>query len=235
MKIKKLACLAAAAVMAFSAVSASALSVPTPKNNEEAYSFTKQFYNDGYYYEALDELKMVDVDDIYYEPTKQAEWMEKVVTKINEWEAKQRAIADKKAYAADRAAMKQLFADVTKLNKELKFEDALNLLYTAQNYTVAEYEYILWWEDALISNMNNPKYQTTAGNPVIVKTKADAIWVVQKNGGVVNSNDEGYYAAKSGVSGYAYDVYVYTKLPGGGRADVAAFCVAADGSLIRVK
>lgn len=233
MKMKKLACLAAAAVMTFSALSASAFDVPKPNNTLEAYSYTKEFYADGYYYEALAELMMVDVNDYYYEAEKQEEWVAKVNAKIAELEAARLDAEAKAKYNADRAAMKALFAKVTKLNSELKFDEALAVLDTAKDYTVAEYKYMLWWKQALESNKANPKYSPAAA--VIVKTKADATWVVKKAGWELNSKDEGYFAVKSNTPGYAYDVYIYTKLPGGGNADIAAFNVAANGTVVKVK
>ena len=144
MNIKKTFVTIAAAVLAFTSISASAaVKVPQPKDNNEAYALAKTFYNDGFYYEAKQELEMVDPNGYYYDAEKTAAWMTAVDAKIEEL-----------VYNQTRAAVKAIIATAKKLNSEWKFAEALNVLYTANQYKITAYEYeqLRWWEEALTKN-----------------------------------------------------------------------------------
>ena len=84
MKLKKIACVAMVAAMSLTSLTAFA-TVPTPKDNTQAFIYAEDYYNKGLYYEALDELKFVQ--PIYsHESEKLNVWAHKVADKIVAWE-----------------------------------------------------------------------------------------------------------------------------------------------------
>ena len=216
MKLKKVTSVAIVAAMLLSAVSVAAVNVPQPKDNAEAYQLAEAFYHDGYYYEAQAELAKVDPNGYFYDANKQAAWMDKVNYKIN------------------RLAIQAILADVKKLNSELKFAEGLVRLQDADKYDITSLEYysLVWWENALTKNLNNPKYAAkVAANTAVVKSGISAISKVKEAGYPLNSNYEWYSPVKVEDG---YHVYIKTRTPSGVSENVAAFRVSADGTVLKV-
>ncbi len=81
---KKLACAAIAAAMSLSSVAALA-AVPVPKDNVQAFIYAEKYFNEGLYYEAMEELNYVA--PVYpYESEKLSVWQDKVQERITDWE-----------------------------------------------------------------------------------------------------------------------------------------------------
>ena len=84
MKLKKLICAAMVAAMSLTSLTAFA-TVPTPKDNTQAFIYAEKYFNEGLYYEAKEELSFVS--PIYsLEQEKLDVWNHKVQEKITEWE-----------------------------------------------------------------------------------------------------------------------------------------------------
>lgn len=81
---KKLACAAIAAAMSLSSVAALA-AVPVPKDNVQAFIYAEKYFNEGLYYEAMEELGYV-VPEYPYESEKLSVWQDKVQERIIDWE-----------------------------------------------------------------------------------------------------------------------------------------------------
>lgn len=81
---KKLACAAIAAAMSLTSVAALA-AVPVPKDNVQAFIYAEKYFNNGLYYEAMEELGYVN--PVYpYEAEKLSVWRDKVQERITDWE-----------------------------------------------------------------------------------------------------------------------------------------------------
>ncbi len=217
MNIKKTFIKIASLVLAFSSLTASAaVYIPQPKDNNEAYAYALAFYKDGYYYEAKQELEKVNPQAPGYEPEKTAAWMKDIDAKIEKYH-----------YDLTRIQVKEILANVKKYNSELKFGLALQELYKANDLaiTVSEYESLLWWETAVLKNLNSPKYAP-------VNSNLTAINMVKANGYTLPSEYETYYAVK--VAEGEWHVYITTRTPDGTRDNLAAFRVYSNGSVVKV-
>ena len=84
MKLKKIICVAMVAAMSLTSITAFA-TVPTPKDNTQAFIYAENYFNQGLYYEAMDELNYV-LPIYSHERDKLAMWTHKVQDKITEWE-----------------------------------------------------------------------------------------------------------------------------------------------------
>lgn len=81
---KKLICVAMVAAMSLTSLTAFA-TVPTPKDNTQAFIYAENYFNQGLYYEAMEELNYVQ--PIYsLEQEKLTVWIHKVQDKITAWE-----------------------------------------------------------------------------------------------------------------------------------------------------
>lgn len=99
---KKIICVAMVAAMSLTSLTAFA-TVPTPKDNTQAFIYAENYFNQGLYYEAMDELRFVN--PIYsHEASKLAMWTHKVQDKITEWELSETFREVERLYNADRVA-----------------------------------------------------------------------------------------------------------------------------------
>ncbi len=211
MKLNKITCLAAAAIMSISAVSASAATLPYTANNNEAFTLCESLYYDGLYYEAREALGKVDPNGAYYDANKVEAWKGKINYAIARWE------------------IKSLLKNVQKLHDAGLYYEAqavINTLNARGDLTQDDFYSILWWEDVVadkIAALENKK-------KVVVCTEASAINRVKASGYALASNYEWFSPVKVANG---YHVYVKTQLPGGGSKDVAAFRVYTDGTVER--
>lgn len=96
---KKLACAAIAAAMSLSSVVALA-AVPVPKDNVQAFLYAEKYFNQGLYYEAMEELNYVA--PVYpYEDEKLSVWKDKVQERITDWEITEVFMNVEKLYYAN--------------------------------------------------------------------------------------------------------------------------------------
>lgn len=203
---KRILCFAAAAIMALSAVSASAATLPIPKNNADAFKLAESFYYDGLYYEAKDMLGYVkDVPE--YEKPKAIEWTKRV-----DW-------------AISRMEIKELLKEVKKYSN-LGFyglaDDVINVLNARKDLIQEDYYTIRWWEEVIAAKL---------GKVTFVDSGSDAIRAVKYTKYKLASNREWFMPVKVENG---YHVYVQTQLPGGGSANVAAFRVSVFGDVVEV-
>ena len=195
---KKLLSLSAAAIMAVSAVSASAATLPTPKDNNDAFRLAESFYYDGLYYEAKEELAMVDDNAPGYDEAKAIAWAEKIDSTI--------AIMEKK----NLLKLVQKYNDAGLIYEAAEVLDELN---SRDDITLDDYYSISWWEGVIadkIAKLENAEL-------IVVRSGESAIQRVKAAGYKLTSEYEWYSPVK--VDG-GYDVYIKTQLPGGGSADV---------------
>lgn len=208
---KKVISLSAAAIMALSAVGASAASLPIPKDNNEAFTLAESFYYDGLYYEAQGELGFVDPTAPYYDGNKRDAWAEKI------------------AYKISRMEIATLLGQVESLYQcGLYYEAAekIDVLNARTDTTQSDYYSIRWWEETVAKKIAELEHKAC----VVVRTGAAAINRVKAEGYTLTSDYEWYTPVKAEGR---WDVYVQTQLPGGGSKDVAAFNVYADGTVVR--
>ena len=209
---KKVVCLSAAAIMAVSAVSASAATLPTPKDNNDAFRLAESFYYDGLYYEAKQELGWVNNNAPGYDAAKANAWAEKIDTAISRME------------------IATLLKQVQKYNDEgLYYEAAgtLAVLNARTDITESDYYSIRWWEGVIADKI--AKLENTA--PVVIRSGEAAINRVKSTGFKLTSDYEWFSPVKVDTG---YHVYVKTQLPGGGSDNVAAFRVSTAGDVQRV-
>ena len=208
---KKIVCLSAAVVMAASAVSASAASLPIPKDNNEAFTLAESFYYDGLYYEAKEELGYVSNNAPGYDAAKAQAWAEKIDGSISRMEIN--------------ALLKQV---QQKHDAGLYYEaaDVLDVLNARTDTTQNDYYSIRWWEGVVADKI--AKLENT--EPVVVRSGEAAINRVKATGFALTSNYEWFSPVKVADG---YHVYVTTQLPGGGHEDVAAFRVSTAGDVER--
>ena len=96
---KKILCAALVAAMSLTSVGALA-AVPVPKDNVQAFIYAEKYFNEGLYYEAMDELGYVN--PVYpYEGDKLDAWKQKVHERIVDWEITEIFMAVEKAYYAN--------------------------------------------------------------------------------------------------------------------------------------
>ena len=203
---KKIVCLSAAAIMAVSAVSASAATLPIPKDNNEAFKLAESFYYDGLYYEAKAELGWVNNNWIGYDAAKAAAWASKI------------------DYAISRMEIQTLLKQVQQYNDAGRYADALAtlaVLNSRTDLTQEDYYVISWWEGVINAKLNKV---------VEITTEQAAINAVKATGFKLTSEYEWFSPVKVATG---YHVYVKTQLPGGGNKDVAAFRVSTAGDVER--
>lgn len=96
---KKIICVATVAAMSLTSLTAFA-TVPTPKDNTQAFIYAENYFNQGLYYEAMDELRYVN--PIYtHESDKLAMWIHKVQERITAWEISEGFRITKELYDAN--------------------------------------------------------------------------------------------------------------------------------------
>lgn len=208
---KKLISLSAAAIMALSAVGASAASLPIPKDNNEAFRLAESFYYDGLYYEAQGELDFVNPASPYYDGNKKDAWAEKIAYKISRMEIATLLSKVEKLYGAG------LYYEAAAVIDELN---------ARTDTTQSDYYSIRWWEETVAKKIAELENKAV----VVVRTGSAAINRVKAEGYTLKSEYEWYTPVKVGDH---YDVYIQTQLPGGGYKDVAGFNVYVDGTVVR--
>lgn len=208
---KKVIALSAAAVMALSAVGASAASLPIPKDNNEAFKLAESFYYDGLYYEAMGELGFVNPNAPYYDGNKQAAWAEKIANQISRMEI---------------ATLLDQVRDFYMSGLYYEAADKLDVLNARTDTTQSDYYSIRWWEETVAKKIAELESKPV----VVVRSGAAAINRVKAEGYTLASEYEWFTPVKADGR---WDVYVQTQLPGGGSKNVAAFNVYADGTVVR--
>lgn len=207
----KIVSLAAAAIMAVSAVGASAATLPAPKNNNDAFWLAENFYYDGLYYEAKAELSKVINNNPGYDQAKADAWTAKIDGAISKMEKK--ALLDKVQSYNDKGLYYEAMA-------------ALNELDSRSDITLDDYYSIRWWEGVLVKKLA----ALGDANVSVVNSAQAAINRVKATGFALTSDYEWFTTVKVDTG---YHVYVQTQLPGGGSKDVAAFRVSTAGDVER--
>ncbi len=212
MKInKKMVCLSAAAILAVSAVTASAATLPIPTDNNDAFRLAESFYYDGLYYEAKAELSQVVNNAPGYDEAKAAAWNAKVDSAISAME--KAALLEKVRSYNDKGLYYEAKAVIDQLNSRT-------------DITQNDYYSIRWWEDVIVKKI------AALGNTdvAVVCSEQAAINRVKATGFALSSEYEWFSPVKVDTG---YHVYVKTQLPGGGSKDVAAFRVSSKGEVER--
>ncbi len=203
---KKIVAFAAAAVLALSAVGASAATVPVPADNAQAFELAESFYYDGLYYEAKQELEYVK--DVNYDGAKKTAWDNKI------------------SFAIDRMEIDTLLNKVETEYQKGEYSEALTALYAADSHfgkNQNDYYAIKYWEDTISAKL--------ATAPTSIDSGSKAILAVKQKGYTLTSDYERYVPVKVDNG---YHVYIQTWVPGGDYKDVSGIKVAADGTVEKV-
>lgn len=197
---KKLGCLAIAALLSASTISAFAaeLNVPVPADNLQAYDIAENLVKKGLYYEAYRELEYCNPNADYYDAAKIQAWKGQINQKIIRYELDCELNAIKAAYKAN---------DPKAMNDAIYVFDQDKRKYEKDYYALRD------WKNKLEILMAKD----------VVKTANASINAVKSYGYTLRTNDERYMPVN--VNPFEYHVYIQTKTPTGAYKDVAAFVV----------
>ena len=167
MKLKKIVSLAVAAVISASAISASAVVyIPIPNNYQEAIQYASDFYADGLYLEAKNELSSYvatvppAITPVSYLGTfAPIPGWTGTAAQVNEVEALYNEIQ----FRIDRWNISEFLRQAEEFYNEGKYRQALQAVYQAQNvpFTTGswlpilaeEYEDMQWWDNTILEAM----------------------------------------------------------------------------------